>query len=236
MKVRFVIVGIVTAALLGACNNNGGTSPTTASSSANGPSAAVSSAPAASGPSLGSEPLGAPADVCRGNAPIVSPFADLYGWAVPSPAADLPTAGIGRGRLFAVCAGDHPEGQPAYNRVTFHFHGARPPVTLGYAPEVLSGGKPTKLPLEGNAFLRLLFRDVDAPESVFPLNQPVGLARLRSWGCGGLDEGRVTCGLGLQVAPASDQRPPIHAGYLIRDPDGTGQHLDYTLAFDVPRN
>jgi hypothetical protein len=35
------------------------------------------------------------------------------------------------------------------------------------------------------------------------------------------------------VAAGSDQALPIRTTYLVRDPDGTGNALQYVIAFDV---
>ena len=59
----------------------------------------------------------------------------------------------------------------------------------------------------------------------------IGFANLRSWGFAGDFEGHVTFGLGIQVAPGSDQALPIRAGELKR-PDGSGGFF-YVVHFDV---
>ncbi|HSX01284.1 MAG TPA: hypothetical protein VLF67_03490 [Candidatus Saccharimonas sp.] len=155
-----------------------------------------------------------------------------YDWAIPAGTASVPSADS-RAKLFAVCVGDHPDESPGYTRVSFHFRGAAPPANFGYVASVSVGGKPTVLPLEGNAALRVQFTYVDPSIGNFPLGYHVGYRNLISWGCGAWFEGEVTCGLGLKVAPASDQRLAVRVGEQVEDPDGQGSNLDYILAFDV---
>jgi hypothetical protein len=65
----------------------------------------------------------------------------------------------------------------------------------------------------------------------FAADPHVGLGGLVSYASAGDFEGYVTYGLGIQVAPGSDQVREIRAGQQTR-PDGAGDVL-YVVAFDV---
>jgi len=169
-----------------------------------------------------------------------------YGWGVPSsqvtvnhllsppiappPASPLPY-------LVAIYVADHPEGSPKYSRISFYFRGAFPSYRLQYVKQVLSEGKGTPISLEGNSFLRIQFVEAQTHDSggkstvsVAP-KLHIGLANLKSYGFGGDFEGYVTYGLGIQVAPNSDQALAIRAGELTK-PDGSGG-MYYIVHVDV---
>ncbi|HEX2356214.1 MAG TPA: hypothetical protein VHI50_07100 [Micromonosporaceae bacterium] len=201
--------------------------------------------------------VGSSAPAAASSAPAVSPTAaagpavvshrQTYGWGVPSnavliahtvsvpiappPAPPLPY-------LEAIGAGDHPEGDPAYARMTFTFRGAFPSYRFGYVREVLSEGSGERVALSGNAFLQVRFSQAQAHDeaggsSVERSPAPrLGLGPLVSYGFGGDFEGYLTYGLGLRVAPDSDQAPRIRTGELVR---GTGADRQYVVYVDVAR-
>jgi len=155
-----------------------------------------------------------------------------YDWAVPRTMVSRPGGDFG-GDLFAVCTGDHPNENPAYSRISFYFKGGPPPYDFNYAAQVLTEAKGDPIPLQGNSFLRVHFNGIPETSVAPPQNQAVGFQNLKNYGCSGPFEGSVTCGLGIQVAAGSDQALPIRTTYLVRDPDGTGNALQYVIAFDV---
>jgi hypothetical protein len=169
-----------------------------------------------------------------------------YNWAVPSrqvvvehpltaPIAQPPAPPLPY--LVAIYAADHPEGNPKYQRISFYFRGAFPSYNLQYVREVFSEGPGTPIPLEGNAALRVGFVDAQQHDNsgastvkAAPRNL-LGFKNLKSYGLAGDFEGHVTYGLGIQVAPNSDQVLPIRAGEL-KKPDGSGGFF-YVVHFDV---
>ena len=148
----------------------------------------------------------------------------------PPPAPPLPY-------LVGIYVGDHPEGKPAYARISFYFRGAFPGYSFGYVPSVTSDGKGEPIPLQGNAFIRIGFVDAQAHDDsgastikVKPA-ETIGLHNLKSYGFAGDFEGHVTFGLGVQVAPGSDQILPLRTGEL-KKPDGAGGFF-YVVHLDV---
>ncbi len=138
----------------------------------------------------------------------------------PAPALPLPS-------LVAIYVGDHPEGDPKYQRISFYFRGAFPEYNLQYVPSVSAEGSGEAIPLQGNSFLRVGFVNAQAHDNagestvtVMP-QDPIGFQNLKSYGSAGDFEGHVTYGLGIQVAPDSDQVLRIRAGEL-KKPDGVG--------------
>ena len=151
-----------------------------------------------------------------------------YDWATPSDQvtiehpAEAPTP-----TLVAIYAGDHPEGDRPYQRIAFYFREGFPEYNLQYVPSVVGDGTGEPITLEGNAFLQIGFVDAtshdDAGESTVSVapDESIGLQNLKSYGSAGEFEARLTYGLGLQVAPNSDQVLNVRAGELTK-PDGTG--------------
>jgi hypothetical protein len=139
--------------------------------------------------------------------------------------------------LVGIYVGDHPEGSPPYQRISYYFRGAFPSYKFMYAPSVLSEGVGTPIPLQGNAFLGIRFVEAQAHDeagaSTVKASPPssIGFQNLKSYGFGGDFEGYVTYGLGIQVAPGSDQVLKIRTGEL-KKPDGAGGFF-YVVHFDV---
>jgi hypothetical protein len=151
-----------------------------------------------------------------------------YDWAAPSEqvtiehpaAAPLPS-------LVAIYVGDHPEDDRPYQRIAFYFRDGFPEYNLQYVPSVAGEGTGEPITLEGNAFLRIGFVNAqahdDAGESTVAVapGESVGFQNLKSYASAGDFEGHLTFGLGLQVAPNSDQVLAVRAGELTK-PDDTG--------------
>jgi hypothetical protein len=180
-----------------------------------------------------------PADTSRACTPLDPPTTGnvvtsevQYGWAVPRTQVSKPGHDFS-GELYAVCTDDHPADSPAYSRISFYFKIGAPAYDFNYAPEVITEGKGDPIPLQGNSFLRVHFSGLPQSSLTPPLNQAVGLRNLKNYGCSGPYEGSMTCGLGIQTAGGSDQLLPVRATYLVRDPDGNGNALQYVIAFDV---
>jgi hypothetical protein len=94
--------------------------------------------------------------------------------ATPAPAwpTTTRTAAPSRaGNLTAVSVGRH----AAYDRVVFRFSGGIPGYTVGYVNEVLSDAKGDRVPLPGQAFLRIVFhpstgyQSHSGPNSITPI-------------------------------------------------------------------
>jgi hypothetical protein len=169
-----------------------------------------------------------------------------YGFAVPSPAVTInhpitpPIAAPPAPPLpylVGVYVGNHPEGSPPYQRISFYFRGTFPSYRFGYVPNIVNDGSGTPVNLQGNAFLSIVFIDAQAHNNAgastvaaTPPN-PIGFPNLKNYAPAGDFEGHVSYGLGIQVAPASDQVLKIRAGELKR-PDGAGGFF-YVVHFDV---
>ncbi|GIG88305.1 AMIN-like domain-containing (lipo)protein [Plantactinospora endophytica] len=175
----------------------------------------------------------------------VTSFRTAYGWAVPAepalvrhrvrppvaapPAPPLPY-------LVEIRAADHPEERPGYTRISFYFRGGFPSYELAYLARVPAEGTGEPLRLPGNAFLRIRFVQAQAHDergrsSVTTAPPPaLGFPTLRGYAFGGDFEGYLTYGLGLRVAPGSDQALPVRALELVRT-DGR-----YVVAVDVRRS
>jgi hypothetical protein len=150
-----------------------------------------------------------------------------YDWAVPSDQvtishpAEMPVP-----HLVAIDVGDHPEGSTPYQRISFSFREGFPEYNLQYVRSVLGEGTGTPIALQGNAFLRVGFVNAQAHDdagtsTVETAPDPtIGYTNLKSYGSAGDFEGHVTYGLGIQVAPDSDQVLRVRAGELSR-PDGS---------------
>ena len=166
---------------------------------------------------------GVPAMSVTVNHPFTPPIA-------PAPAPPLPY-------LVAIYVGDHPEGSPKYGRISFYFRGTFPSYHFQYVRHVLDEGKGAPISLEGNSYLGIEFVEAQAHDpagkstiKVSP-DPHIGFPNLKSYGFGGDFEGHVTFGLGIQVAPDSDQALAIRAGEL-KKPDGSGDFY-YVVHVDV---
>jgi hypothetical protein len=175
--------------------------------------------------------------------PVLS-YRVSYDWAVPSTQASvsnplsLPLPGsIPLPYLVGIYVGDHPDDNPAYQRMSFYFRGGFPSYNLQYVASVVSEGAGEPVNVLGNAVLRVGFIDAqahDANGSSTITAQPsnsIGFDTLTGYGFAGDFEGHLTYALGIQVAPGSDQALPIRAGELTKD-DGSGGTL-YVVHVDV---
>ncbi|HEX2360925.1 MAG TPA: hypothetical protein VHI11_02515 [Jiangellaceae bacterium] len=239
MTTRIVgnLVPIAVATILAgaACGQAGTTGGGGGNVGAPGSSTAASAAPAES-PTAASANPSAMADL-----PADEPAAGAtehrvtYDWATPSDqvtiehAAEAPTP-----NLVAIYTGDHPEEDRPYQRIAFYFRDGFPQYNLQYVPSVVGEGTGEPIALDGNAFLRIGFVNAqahdDAGESTVAQAPPqsIGLQNLKSYGFAGDFEGHVTYGLGLEVAPNSDQVLHVRAGELTKpDGDGGSYHVVY---------
>jgi hypothetical protein len=161
-----------------------------------------------------------------------------YDWAVPSQQVTIEhSAAAPTPYLVAIYTGDHPEGDPPYQRVAFYFREGFPEYNLQYVQTVDDEGTGEPIALEGNAFLRVGFVNAQAHDdtgestvSVAPAG-PIGLQNLKSIGSAGDFEGHLTYGLGLQVAPNSDQVLLVRAGELTKPDDAGGTY--YVVYVDI---
>jgi hypothetical protein len=200
--------------------------------SASGPSSpspgAVAPPPTSEPPGDGIEyrvsyPFAVPSSPVTISQPFTPPIA-----APPAPA--LPY-------LVGVYVGNHPEGSPPYQRISFYFRGAFPSYRFSYVPKVVQDGSGIPVSLLGNSFLSIVFNpaqahdDAGASTIVETPTNPIGFTNLKSYAFAGDYEGYVSYGLGIQVAPGSDQVLKSRAGELKR-PDGAGGFF-YVVHFDV---
>jgi hypothetical protein len=185
-------------------------------------------------PSPAASPVSAPASSASA-AEDGGEYRVTYGFAVPSNLVTinhdvnpppLPT-------LIGIYVGNHPEGAPAYQRISFYFRTGFPTYRFQYVAQVISDGRGDVVPLPGNSFLSIVFttawahNDSGASTVAQAAPQNIGFPNLRGYAPAGDFEGHVSFGLGIQAAPNSDQALPIRAGELTR-PDGT-----FVVHFDV---
>ena len=230
MAVLFVMPALV---LVAGCTAPAGSSPpVTSTSGAPSPGGSnpgtVAPPPASEPPDDGVEyrvryPFAVPSSPVSISQPFTPPIA-----APPAPA--LPY-------LVGVYVGNHPEGSPPYQRISFYFRGTFPSYRFSYVPEVVQDGSGNPIALLGNSFLSIVFNPAQAhdndgaPTIVETPSNPIGFTNLKSYAFAGDYEGYVSYGLGIQVAPGSDQVLKIRAGELKR-PDGAGGFF-YVIHFDV---
>jgi hypothetical protein len=227
LTVLFVLAGCAPTTGTGGPNATA-TGATPGASSASAPPATVAPPPASEPPDDGIEyrvtyAFAVPSPAVTINHTITPPIA-------PPPAPPLPY-------LVGVYVGNHPEGSPAYQRISFYFRGTFPSYRFGYVPGIVNDGSGTPVALQGNAFLSIVFIDAQAHDNngastvVATPPNPIGFTNLKSYAKAGDFEGRVSYGLGIQVAQGSDQVLKIRAGELKR-PDGAGGFF-YVVHFDV---
>jgi hypothetical protein len=218
--------------------------PPTGATSAAGDS---SSAPGSSSSSPGSSSSsGSALPVSAEPVSSVVEYRVSFDWGVPSNTVEIkhavvppiaPPPSPPLPYLVGIYAADHPEGSPAYQRISFYFRGAFPGYRFGYVPAVLGDASGQPIPLQGNAFLRLVFvqaqaHDESGASTVTAKPSPsLGFSALKSYGPAGDFEGHVSYGLGIQVAPGSDQVRPIRTGELKKS-DSSGKYL-YVVFVDV---
>ncbi|HEX6579086.1 MAG TPA: hypothetical protein VF082_12045 [Jiangellaceae bacterium] len=154
-----------------------------------------------------------------------------YGWAVPSDQVTIPhPAQMPVPYLVAIYVGDHPEDSTPYQRISFYFREGFPEYNLQYVRSVLGEGTGTPIALQGNSSLRVGFVNAqahdDAGASTLETapDSTIGFTNLKSYGSAGDFEGHVTYGLGIQVAPNSDQVLPVRAGELTRSDGSNGTY------------
>ncbi len=241
MRMRRVplFVFAVAALTVGGCTQDAGSAP--------GPGGAVP-APAATttmSSTAGAKPT-APTPPASEPTASAAEYRVSYDWGVPAksvtvnhpftpPIASPPAPPLPY--LVAIYVGDHPEGSPKYGRISFYFRGAFPSYRFEYVRDVLDEGRGAPISLEGNSYLGIHFVEAQAHDAagnstikVSP-GSHIGFRNLKSYGFGGDFEGHVTYGLGIQVAPNSDQVLPIRAGEL-KKPDGSGDFY-YVVHIDV---
>lgn len=118
-----------------------------------------------------------------------------------------PPPGIPLPYLVDIRTGDHAD----FAWITFAFRGAFPEYNFAYGPDVRAEGSGIPIELPGNAFLRIQFVHAQAHDNTgastirFALKQAVGIGNFVGYAPAGDFEGYVTYGLGIRVAPNSDQ-------------------------------
>jgi hypothetical protein len=136
-------------------------------------------------------------------------------WAIP--AGDPLELGSSLGQfpsatLDAVEIGKHPEGSPAYTRISFRFRTAMPSCRLVYVRE-FRGTDDKVVPVPGNAKLSAVLHTASGPSTPVTVTgdgKPVvqGVVKYDDF------EGYLAYGIGLQTAAASDQVRLVRCGHL----------------------
>ena len=146
----------------------------------------------------------------------------------PAPAPNLP-------RLVAVYVGDHPEGDPAFQRVSFYFRGGFPTYRFQFVPTIVQDATGDPIPLDAAYALSVVFvgaqaHDDDGDSTVAESpSRPIGFSALRDLAAAGDFEGQVSYGIG--VIEAGDSPAAIRVGELER-PDNAGGSF-FVVYFDV---
>jgi hypothetical protein len=222
MRPRLVAALLLTVAMAAGCGPTGSPPPPAASGTT--PSTA---APTTSGPPAGGTTSEPPES---GGEYKVS-----YNWGVPSSTVQInhPRPVPPLSTLVAIYVGNHPEASPRYQRISFYFRDGFPSYRFEYVARLLSDGAGLPVPLPGNSFLQIVFVEANAhteagASSIVSAPPPtIGFQNLKGYAFAGDFEGYVTYGLGIQVAPNSDQVLKIRAGEL-KKPDGY-----FVVHFDV---
>jgi hypothetical protein len=221
----------------------GSTQPTVADGTATDPDDL-----AAAGPVLpsGADSSTSPEPAASDPTTAESEYRVTYDWAVPWDGVTIPHAvqapiapapALPLPYLEAIDVSNHPEPTPGYGRISFFFRGAVPGYTSRYGRSLVAEGSGASIPLDGNGVLRIGFVSAQAGDNAgestvktAPTN-PIGFQNIKSYGFAGDYEGYVTYGLGIQIAPDSDQVLQIRAGEHER-PDGAGG-IYYVVHIDV---
>jgi hypothetical protein len=144
----------------------------------------------------------------------------------PPPALPLPA-------LAAITT----EQRSGFARISFTFRAAFPQYNFQYVPQVIADGTGNPVPLEGNSFLQIRFVHAQAHNNAgkstieSAADQQIGFPNLKSYAPAGDFEGVVSFGLGIQVAPNSDQVLAIRTTEF-QHADGKGG-FTFTISFDV---
>lgn len=137
-------------------------------------------------------------------------------WAIPSGTPIELGSSLGQfpsAVLDSVEIGKHPEGKPAFTRVSFRFREAMPSCRLLYVRE-FRGTDDKAVLVAGDARLSAVFFTANGPASgtaaITGDGKPVvqGVMEVEDF------EGYVGYGLGLQTAPQSDQVRLVRCGHL----------------------
>lgn len=240
INIGFVVAAAVSAVVLAGCATPGlDAGQTTATGTTTGPDVSINTG----------TPTGAASPSGPGSAEPSSQtqsYRVTYDWAVPSNQVSVtnelpvPLPGpIALPYLVGIYVGDHPEGNPAYQRMSFYFRGGLPSYNLQYVRGVVSEGTGDPVAVPGNAVLRVGFIDAQAHDAggastvaAKPATS-IGLSTLKGYGFAGDFEGHLTYALGIAVAAGSDQALPIRAGELTKG-DGSGGTF-YVVHVDVSK-
>ena len=159
-----------------------------------------------------------------------------YGFAVPSTTISVTNPGSSSvfPTLVGIYAADHPEGDPAYQRISFYFRGGLPSYRFRYAPLILEDATGDPVQVIGDHFLEIVFEhayahslETGASTVVETPPRPMAFSRLFDYTSAGDHEGQVTYGLGIN----GSSRAAIRSGELKRS-DGAGGSF-FVLFVDV---
>jgi hypothetical protein len=213
LRARRLAMVLVTAATLGVAGCTGSPAPTPT------PSATTVTVPA----TTGTQGSGAAGPASSEPAGDVSDARVAYDFAVPTDSVTVTnTVTPPLPRLIGVYTGDHPEGSPAYQRISFYFQGAFPSVRFGFVSSVVQDGSGKPVTLDGTSLLSLVFVDAqahdDAGASTVVASPPgqIGMSHLVSYAQAGDFEGHVSFGLGLRGPDGTTKNPAIRLGQLRR--------------------
>src|SRR5262245_34056065 len=161
MRPRLVLC-VIAVAFLAGCAGPTGSSLGSSSAPPSSPSSSPGASPAVAGPSplLGAtQPPASPSD-----------YKVTFGFAVPSGVVSVahPFTPPPLRSLVGLFVGDHPEGAPAYQRMSFYFRGGYPSYKVSYVPRVVADGSGAVIPLPGNAFLQVVFTDTQSSVTSSP--------------------------------------------------------------------
>jgi hypothetical protein len=208
-------IAIAALALAAGCTNSPTTNPSATATPSGPASAAASLSPSAKpSASMALSPSASPST--PPGMPSGTVNYSVTDWAIPS--GDPLELGSSLGQfpsatLDSVEIGKHPEGSPAYTRVSFRFRDALPSCRLLYVGE-LRGSDDKIVTVPGNAKLSAVFHTAASPASgsvtITGDGKPTvpGVVKYDDF------EGYLGYGIGIQVASATDQVRLVRCGHL----------------------
>jgi hypothetical protein len=208
-------VAVAALALAAGCTNVPTANPSATPSEVASPSAAPSPSQAAS-----SSPPTAPSPSKSASTPPGMPSGavnySVTDWAIPS--GDPLELGSSLGQfpsatLESIEIGKHPEGSPAYTRVSFRFRDALPSCRLLYVGE-LRGTDDKVVPIPGNAKLSAVLHTAAGTASGSVTITGDGKPTIQGVVKYDEFEGYLGYGIGIQVASATDQARLVRCGRL----------------------
>jgi hypothetical protein len=225
------IVALAAALALAGCDGTPAQNPgppSTATPTTSGPGATVGTGtvPASAEPSSGVTDARTTFDFAVPNAEVT----------VTNPVTP-PVPPLGLPYLVGIYTGDHPEGSPKYQRISFYFRAGFPSYRFGYVSQLVQDGSGMPTTIDGDQFLSLVFVDAQAHDNAGASTvaespaASLGMSHLVSYTPLGDVEGHVSYGLGVGATAGTGTAPAVRLGQLKRA-DANGNPF-YVVYLDV---